>query len=495
MDQLDQLGCAVAAEKGVVYSPGGWGVRGGRASRQQRSRLRPRVDFEQVKSQYIAWGKMQGGRGGRPWSKVHAKHRLRYLEYWASTLDLQYVDQLDGCLTKVEAFLSRLQNIGDETLTKSGEEKKKNSAPKPLSGKTLANFSDGLKSFCDFCVKRGYLADDPLRELGRFDTTPKIQRRSLTREEISVLLDSCPSADRRLVYETALSSGLRVNELRSLNKKDLDVVNGGLKLRPEWTKNRKPGFQPLPLWLVQKLSAQDRANGTLLKVTRHPARYFKADLKRAKIDPTDNGDGKLDFHALRVTFTTMVVDCGASVKEAQAMARHSTPNLTMNTYARAASKRLSYLAESIGERFKPARSEVVEVMGVEPTTSLPHNNLISNEKWSSNSDSSAATTASATEVQPPGSGRQQSCQGACRTPAPVSVTGPVVGSTSKFCPTETKLPATGPDLRPMPEILARADSLMRSLASLAPSRAADPLVAEARACLSDLLYLTKGGAE
>jgi hypothetical protein len=42
-----------------------------------------------------------------------------------------------------------------------------------------------------------------------------------------------------------------------------------------------------------------------------------------------------DFHSLRVLFISRVVASGASVKEAQTLARHSTPLLTMNTYSRA----------------------------------------------------------------------------------------------------------------------------------------------------------------
>lgn len=55
-------------------------------------------------------------------------------------------------------------------------------------------------------------------------------------------------------------------------------------------------------------------------------------------------EGKLDFHALRVTFATLVVESGASVKEAQTMLRHSNPTITMNTYAKVRPGRLNEVA-------------------------------------------------------------------------------------------------------------------------------------------------------
>src|SRR5581483_11526269 len=102
------------------------------------------------------------------------------------------------------------------------------------------------------------------------------------------------------------------------------------------TKSRKGGFQPLPMWLVAKLAgiAKNKApNDLLLHVTKHPHRPFDADLKRAGIPKWAPG-GKLDFHALRVAYTTMIFEAGANPKEAQKLARHSTAELTMKIYAR-----------------------------------------------------------------------------------------------------------------------------------------------------------------
>ena len=76
----------------------------------------------------------------------------------------------------------------------------------------------------------------------------------MTAEEITCFLSACnPSL--RLLYETAFLSGLRAGELRSLTLDHLDRERGGLRLDAEWTKNRQPGFQPLPKALVERLRA------------------------------------------------------------------------------------------------------------------------------------------------------------------------------------------------------------------------------------------------
>ena len=57
----------------------------------------------------------------------------------------------------------------------------------------------------------------------------------MTPDEITRLLAVCPP-ERRLLYETALFSGLRVNELLHLTLAQLDLERSGLRLEADWTK-------------------------------------------------------------------------------------------------------------------------------------------------------------------------------------------------------------------------------------------------------------------
>ena len=66
--------------------------------------------------------------------------------------------------------------------------------------------------------------------------------------------------------------------------------------------------------------------------------------------PKVTKEGKIDFHSCRVAFVTFVLEAGASVKEAQTLARHATPELTMNVYGRTRDARLSQVAERVGEK-------------------------------------------------------------------------------------------------------------------------------------------------
>ena len=338
-------------------------------------------DFGDVRDEYLSWGQAQGGRGGRPWSPIHARTRRTRLQWWQEQLGLSTLGDLHGILPRVEKTLRGLQAAG-------------------RSGKTLANYLGAIGAFCKWCVQRGYLEADPLAAVAPFDTTPQSKRRAMTQDEIMALLEVSPP-HRQLLYEVAFLTGLRVNELRCLTVAHLDVENSGLRLDAEWTKNRKPGFQPLPATLTNRLcnyaqmgcasALYSKAYGDntpnapahpLLYVPSHPARVMDHDLETAGIEKHGPG-GKLDFQACRVAYINMVIESGVTVKEAQELARHSSPILTMNVYGRARPERLTQAVEKVGQTILQTvnRATYVQRMAVgaerENATPLPTRGCVS----------------------------------------------------------------------------------------------------------------------
>ncbi len=297
--------------------------------------------FKEVSDEYCDWGQAQGGRSGHPWGERHARMRRAHLLWWAEQLHLETLADLTDVLPRAEKALRQVQKLG-------------------RAGKTVANYAESLAAFCDWCVDRGYLENDPLRRLGRFDTTPRDTRRPLTTEEIAKLLAASPP-DRRLLYELALASGLRAKELRNLTVAHLNVERNGLFLEAAWTKNRRAGFQPLPADLVGRLAeaAKEKAPGDpLLWVPVHTHRYIYADLAAAGVAKRLPGLGKVDFHALRVTFATLLMESGASAKECQTLMRHSTMQMTLDRYVKARPERLQAAAETVWQTMrKPASIE------------------------------------------------------------------------------------------------------------------------------------------
>ena len=286
--------------------------------------------FPEVAEEYLSWGESQGGRGGRPWAEKHYKVREAQLSWWEDRLGLKTLFDLIGVLPKVERLLRELQDEG-------------------RAGKTLSSYVDTLNSFCNWCIDRGYLDINPLVHLGKFDKTPRIQRRAMTQEEKSRLFKVIPE-NRRLYISFSLSTGLRAKEIRDLRVSDLNHDLHAINLRPEITKNRKTGIQRLNRELFAQLveSAKGKQPAdALFFVPSHTAREMDKYFILARIEK-HNAKGKVDFHACRTAFVTNVYEAGANDKEAVVMARHSTPVLTSNIYARASDQRLDEIAEKVG---------------------------------------------------------------------------------------------------------------------------------------------------
>ena len=191
--------------------------------------------------------------------------------------------------------------------------------------------------------------------LRKFDTTPSVSRRPLSSAEIARILALVPPK-RVLLYEVALFSGLRAGELAHLQGRHLDLERSGLRLEADWTKNRRPGFQPLPRYLLEKLAGNCTApSEALLDVPTHTARTFDKDLQVAGIDKVSQ-EGVLVFHSWRVTYCTLLDELGASPKETQELMRHATPMLTMQRYVQTRLDRRQQLVEDMANVVWSARA-------------------------------------------------------------------------------------------------------------------------------------------
>jgi integrase len=253
-----------------------------------------------------------------------------------------------------------------------GEKKQK----QPASLATCNGHLRSVKGFSRWLWKQRLAPEDALLDLGLFnsETDRRHIRREMSAEEVRWLLDvteqrtirehGAPGPTRAMCYRLAAATGFRANELRSLTTDsfDLDATPPTCTVEAGYSKRRKRDVQPLPDALVEPLRAWlagfDPGERVFAGIAEGTARMLRSDLaaaraawlKAAKQEPesvkeqmqasdfllySDRQGHVADFHSLRVLFISRVVASGASVKEAQTLARHSTPLLTMNTYSRA----------------------------------------------------------------------------------------------------------------------------------------------------------------
>lgn len=230
-----------------------------------------------------------------------------------------------------------------------------------------------LKSICGFTrwLRRSkVLPYDALADLPKPDpkSDRRRERRSLTTEEWTWLRRVTATAPVRgamtgdvrvLLYGVAIQTGLRLNELLSLYRGNLFLTSEPpyITCKAGSTKNKKEARQYIQRDVADALRAHVSLKAPKVPVFHiwgNPADVLRQDLddaraawlkaaesdfeERTRREESDflcfkNHDGHvLDFHSLRHTTGSWLIASGAHPKAVQAVMRHGTITLTMDTY-------------------------------------------------------------------------------------------------------------------------------------------------------------------
>jgi len=153
--------------------------------------------------------------------------------------------------------------------------------------------------------------------------------------------------ERGIIYLIAASTGIRRGELRSLEWRDvvLDVAHPFIFVRKSIAKNHKEARQPLPDYVARELrKARPFDFGTTERVFKRgipDIDTFKRDLAAAGISYVDSEGRFADFHALRMTYSTLLAMVGVAERMRMELNRHSDARLTAHTYTDASMLPLS----------------------------------------------------------------------------------------------------------------------------------------------------------
>ena len=144
--------------------------------------------------------------------------------------------------------------------------------------------------------------------------------------------------ERALIVKTLVLTGLRKGELASITVGQVNLT-GSLPcvyLNAADEKNRQGSTIPLRADLAADLSAWlasgEDTSRKLFTVPSGFMRILDRDLRTAGIPKRDDRGRTVDVHALRHTFGTLLSAGGVAPRTAQGAMRHSSIDLTMNTY-------------------------------------------------------------------------------------------------------------------------------------------------------------------
>lgn len=245
--------------------------------------------------------------------------------------------------------------------------------------RTVNHALGAVKAFAKWLVRSKRIKESTVEHLkpvsgGVLAGGERYQRRSLTADEFARLLKATESgpvtrlspksyayplveitgSERAILYRIAAATGFRANELRSLVPESFNLEGNEptITVTAAYTKNGKTAVQPIPRALADLLRswlATRESGKPVLPVPTKTAKLLKRDLIAAGIDPGNPKTGVIDFHALRHTYITHLVESGANVKLVQTLARHSTITLTLDRYTHVRDEDLRDVVEGKGK--------------------------------------------------------------------------------------------------------------------------------------------------
>jgi integrase/recombinase XerC len=216
-----------------------------------------------------------------------------------------------------------------------------------LGKRSIARALSAVRSFYRFLHRTEAVEANPARGVG----SPKVEKHLpgyLDRAQIGVLFQMAetrawegrfPDVRNLAMLELFYSTGLRLSELRGINRIDLDLVSQQVKVRG---KGRKERIVPVGDHAQLALRNYEAKRDELLRQVGsrgdRTAYFLSRTGKRISIRAIQNAvthfldeldeDAGLSVHSLRHTFATHLLDAGADLRAVQELLGHASVSTT-----------------------------------------------------------------------------------------------------------------------------------------------------------------------
>jgi integrase len=247
--------------------------------------------------------------------------------------DIQYVKELNNRVLRLirDCKWEALRDVTSDSFQ--CWRAKQNRSPK-----TLNEYLGSMSSFLSWMEKHERIAKNPLKNVQKVQTNGKQTRprRAFTDDEMGRLLQV--AGKRRVLYLTAVMTGLRRSELKTMDRDDvhLEPKVKYLNVRASTTKNHKQAIMALhpdaSNELASLLETLPKSEQAIFADLMPNMDQFRADLKAAGIEFINAKGLRADFHSLRHTLATNLAKAGTAPRVAMEIMRHSDMRLTAKTY-------------------------------------------------------------------------------------------------------------------------------------------------------------------
>ena len=202
---------------------------------------------------------------------------------------------------------------------------------KKLSKVTVDNVRRILSSFFSWLETEDYIIKSPIRRIHKIKTS-KTVKETYTDEDLEKMRDSCKELRNLAIIDLLASTGMRVGEMVSLNRNDIDFNERECIVLGKGDKERIVYFDAQSkLHLKQYLESRNDNNEALFVSLREP--HNRLSIGGVEVMLRNIGHElnihKVHPHKFRRTLATMAIDKGMPIEQLQHLLGHQKIDTTL----------------------------------------------------------------------------------------------------------------------------------------------------------------------
>lgn len=197
---------------------------------------------------------------------------------------------------------------------------------------TIDNIRRIFSSFFTWLENEDYILKSPVRRIHKIKTAKTIKE-ILSDEEIEVLRDNCHHKRDLALIEMLSSTGIRVGELVTINRKDIDFHERSCIVTGKGNKEREVYFDArTKLHLTQYLNSRIDTNEALFVSLAKPGLRLCIGGVEAVLRKLGKRTNirKVHPHKFRRTLATMAIDKGMPIEQVQKLLGHVKIDTTLH---------------------------------------------------------------------------------------------------------------------------------------------------------------------
>ena len=196
---------------------------------------------------------------------------------------------------------------------------------------TIDNVRRILSTFFTWLEDENYILKSPVRRIHKIKTA-KLVKETYSDETLVLLRDNCKTARDLAIIDMLASTGMRVSELVTLNKQDVDFVNRECVVFGKGSKERPVYFDAkTKIHLLNYLNERKDNNPALFVSLLEPHNRLQisgVEITLRKLGRSLNIQ-KVHPHKFRRTLATQAIDKGMPIEQVQRLLGHQKIDTTM----------------------------------------------------------------------------------------------------------------------------------------------------------------------